>query len=153
MIDLNNRYGGPNLIVTAKTAHKVHFVDAATLATTATIDMPGSTHEMALSADGRTAYGTIYGDGIFVRRVNPDRRIVVIDLPSKSLTRVIDLGAVYAPHGVMMDEHGTLWSSGELGQRGAGDRSGERQGARRSMSARPRIGSRSATPPARCSFR
>jgi len=114
--DINNRYGGLHLIVTAKTAHKVHFVDAATLATTATIDMPGSTHELALSADGRTAYGSIYGDGIFARRVNPDRRIVVIDLPSKWLARVIDLGAVYAPHGVMMDEHGTLWSSGELGQ-------------------------------------
>jgi YVTN family beta-propeller protein len=28
---------------------------------------------------------------------------------------VIDLGAVYAPHGVMMDNAGTLWSSGELG--------------------------------------
>ena len=57
MTDINNRYGGPNLIVTAKTAHKVHFVDAATLVTTATIDMPRSTHELALSADGRTAYG------------------------------------------------------------------------------------------------
>jgi DNA-binding beta-propeller fold protein YncE len=115
MTDLNNRPGGPNLIVTAKTAHKVHFLDAATLEMTATIDMPGSTHELALSADGRTAYGSVYGDGIFIKRVNPDRRIVVIDLPSKSLTRVIDLGAVYAPHGVMMDEAGTLWSSGELG--------------------------------------
>jgi DNA-binding beta-propeller fold protein YncE len=115
MTDINNRYGGANLIVTAKTAHKVHFVDAATLETTATLDMPGSTHELALSLDGRTAYGTVYGDGIFARRVNPDRRIVVIDLPSKSLSRVIDLGDIYAPHGVMMDEHGTLWSSGELG--------------------------------------
>jgi YVTN family beta-propeller protein len=113
--DLNNRPGGPNLIVTAKTAHKVHFLDAATLTMQATIDMPGSTHELALSADGRTAYGTVYGDGVFAKRVNPDRRIVVIDLPTKSLTRVIDLGAVYAPHGVMMDEQGTLWSSGELG--------------------------------------
>ncbi len=115
MVDLNNRPGGANLIVTAKTAHKVHFLDAATLAMQATIDMPGSTHELALSADGRTAYGTVYGDGVFAKRVNPDRRIVVIDLPSRSLARVIDLGAIYAPHGVMMDEEGTLWSSGELG--------------------------------------
>jgi YVTN family beta-propeller protein len=115
MFDLNNRKGGPHLIVTAKTAHKVHFFDAATLTMTATLDMPGSTHELALSPDGRTAYGSVYGDGIFIRRVNPDRRIVVIDLPSKSLARVIDLGAVYAPHGVMMDEGGTLWSSAELG--------------------------------------
>ncbi len=48
MTDLNNRPGGPNLIVTAKTAHKVHFLDAATLTMQSTIDMPGSTHELAL---------------------------------------------------------------------------------------------------------
>jgi DNA-binding beta-propeller fold protein YncE len=115
MSDLNNRPGGPNLIVTAKTAHKVHFFDAATLAMTATIDMPGSTHEIALSRDGRTAYASVYGDGVFANRINPDRRIVVIDLPSKSLTRTIDLGDVYAPHGVMIDVAGMVWSSGELG--------------------------------------
>jgi len=113
--DLNNRPGGPNLIVTAKTAHKVHFLDAATLTPSVTLDMPGSTHELALSADGRTAYGTVYGDGIFIKRINPDRRIVVIDLPSKSLKHVIDLGSIYAPHGVMMDEAGAVWVSGELG--------------------------------------
>src|SRR5262249_60797163 len=55
------------------------------------------------------------GDGVLAKRVNPGRRIVVIDIASKSLQRIIDLGAIYAPHGVMMDEHGTLWSSGELG--------------------------------------
>src|SRR6202167_2175558 len=115
MLDLNNRPGGPNLLVTATTAHKVHFLDAATLTLAKTIDMPGSTHEIALSPDGRTAYGSIYGDGIFIKRVNPDRRIVVIDLPSQSLTRVIDLGETYAPHGVMIDEAGTLWCSAELG--------------------------------------
>ncbi|MGB7097743.1 MAG: beta-propeller fold lactonase family protein, partial [Xanthobacteraceae bacterium] len=63
----------------------------------------------------RTAYGSVYGDGIFIKRVNPDRRIVVIDLPSRSLTRVIDLGAIYAPHGIMMDENGAVWCSAELG--------------------------------------
>src|ERR1700728_4418390 len=115
MFDLNNRLGGPNLIVTAKTAHKVHFLDADTLTVSKTIDMPGSTHELALSPDGRTAYGSVYGDGIFIKRVNPDRRVVVIDLPTQSLTRVIDLGQVYAPHGVMIDASGVLWCSGELG--------------------------------------
>lgn len=115
MPDLNNRPGGPNLIVTAKTAHKVHFLDAATLTINTTIDMPGSTHELALSADGRIAYGSVYGDGIFARRVDPDRRIVVIDLPTKTLARTIDLGAVYAPHGLMMAEDGMLWATGELG--------------------------------------
>ena len=115
MFDLNNRPGGPNLIVTAKTDHKVHFLDAETFKISKTIDMPGSTHELALSPDGRTAYGSIYGDGIFTKRINPDRRIVAIDLPSQSLGRVIDLGETYAPHGVMMDMSGALWCSGELG--------------------------------------
>jgi DNA-binding beta-propeller fold protein YncE len=115
VLDLNNRPGGPHLIVTAKTAHKVHFLEAATLAVAKTIDMPGSTHELALSPDGRTAYGTVYGDGMFARRVNPDRRIVVIDLPSQALARVIDLGETYAPHGVMVDASGAVWCSGELG--------------------------------------
>jgi hypothetical protein len=46
MLDLNNRPAGPNLIVTAKTAHKVHFLDAETLTISKTIDMPGSTHEL-----------------------------------------------------------------------------------------------------------
>jgi DNA-binding beta-propeller fold protein YncE len=114
MLDINNRPGGRNLIVTAKTAHKVHFLDAETLTLSKTIDMPGSTHELALSSDGRTAYGTIYGGGIFARNVNPDRRLAVIDLPSQSLTRLIDLGQTCAPHGVMMDASGAVWTSGEL---------------------------------------
>jgi DNA-binding beta-propeller fold protein YncE len=114
MLDVNNRPGGPNLIVTAKTAHKVHFLDAQTLTLSKTIDMPGSTHELALSPDGHTAYGTVYGDGIFAKNVNPDRRIVVIDLPSQSLTRVIDLGPTCAPHGIMIDASSAVWTSGEL---------------------------------------
>jgi len=115
MLDLNNRPGGPHLIVTAKTAHKVHFLDAQTLTLAKTIDMPASTHELAITTDGRTAYGSVYGDGIFARNKNPDRRIVVIDLPSQSLTRVIDLGEIYAPHGIMLDAEESVWCSGELG--------------------------------------
>ena len=114
MLDLNNRPGGPHLIVTAKTAHKVHFLDAATLNASTTLDMPGSTHEIALSADGRTAYCSVYGGGIFGKNVDPDRHIAVIDLPSRMLTRTIDLGGAYAPHGVMMDAEGALWCTGEL---------------------------------------
>jgi len=115
VIDLNNRPGGPNLIVTAKSANKVHFFDAATLAMTATLDMPGSTHEMAMSPDGLTIYASVYGGGVFGKNKDPDRRIVVIDLPSKALQRTIDLDGNFAPHGVMMDRAGTVWSSGELG--------------------------------------
>jgi DNA-binding beta-propeller fold protein YncE len=114
ILDPNNRPGGPHLVVTAKTANKVQFFDAGTLALTGEIDMPASTHEMILSPDGSRVFASVYGGGIFGKNSNPDRRIAVIDLASRSLERMIDVGAQVAPHGVMM--HGeTLWTTGELG--------------------------------------
>jgi DNA-binding beta-propeller fold protein YncE len=114
MLDPNNRPGGPHLVVTAKTANKVQFFDAATLALTSEIDMPASTHEMILAPDGSQVFASVYGGGIFGKNNNPDRRIAVIDLASRSLERMIDVGADVAPHGVMMAGD-TLWATAELG--------------------------------------
>ena len=114
MSDPNNRPGGPHLIVTAKTANKVQFFDAATFAPAGEIDMPASTHEMILSPDGGKVFASGYGGGIFGKNSNPDRRIAVIDLVSRSLERMIDVGADVAPHGVMMAGD-TLWATAELG--------------------------------------
>jgi DNA-binding beta-propeller fold protein YncE len=113
--DPNNRRGGATLVLTAKSADKVQFFDAATLSHLADIDMPGSTHELVLSSDRRQVYGSVYGGGIFGKNVNPDRRIAVIDLASKSLTRLIDIGDNLAPHSLMMDARCVLWSTAELG--------------------------------------
>ncbi len=115
MIDPNNRPGGPNLILTAKSANKIQFFDAGTLAKTAELDMPASTHEMIRSPDGGKIYASVYGGGIFGKNKDPDRRIAVIDLASKTLERSIDVGENIAPHSVMMDARGTLWSTAELG--------------------------------------
>ena len=115
MIDPNNRPGGPRLVVTCKTANKVQFFDAETLEKTGEIDMPASTHEMVLSADGSQVFASVYGGGIFGRNANPDRRIALIDLERRRLARMIDVGADVAPHGVMLDRDGTLWSTAELG--------------------------------------
>jgi DNA-binding beta-propeller fold protein YncE len=115
MTDPNNRPGGPNLVLTAKSVNKVQFFDAATLALTGEIAMPGSTHELVRSLDGTKIYGSIYGGGIFGKNKDPDRRIAVIDLAGQSLERSIDVGAPLAPHSVMMDAQGTLWCTAELG--------------------------------------
>ena len=114
-IDPNNRPGGPRLVVTAKTANKVQFFDAGTLAKTGEIDMPASTHEMVLSSDGRAVYASVYGGGIFGKNTNPDRRVALIDLHGMSVTRMFDVGADVAPHGVMLDRDGKLWCTAELG--------------------------------------
>jgi len=112
--DPNNRPGGRNLVLTAKSANKVQFFDAGTLALISEIDMPGSTHELVRSLDGAKVYGSIYGGGIFGQNKNPDRRIAVIDLASRQLERTIDVGDNIAPHSVMMDGGGTLWATAEL---------------------------------------
>jgi DNA-binding beta-propeller fold protein YncE len=70
---------------------------------------------MIRSPDGDKIYASVYGGGIFGKNKDPDRRIAVIDLPTKRLERTIDVGGNIAPHSVMMDAHGTLWSTGELG--------------------------------------
>jgi DNA-binding beta-propeller fold protein YncE len=114
-IDPNNRRGGPNLILTAKRANKIQFFDAMTLAKTGEIDMPASTHEIIRSPDGKKIFASVYGGGIFGKNKDPDRRIAVIDIAAKKLERTIDVGDNLAPHSVMMDGRGMLWSTGELG--------------------------------------
>lgn len=114
-LDPNNRPGGGTLILTAKSANKIQWFDAGTLAHVADLDMPASTHELIRSPDGAKVYASVYGGGIFGKNKDPDRRIAVIDLASKSLERTIDVGANIAPHSVMMDASGTLWSTAELG--------------------------------------
>jgi DNA-binding beta-propeller fold protein YncE len=115
MIDPNNRPGGATLIVTAKSANKIQWFDAATLAHIADLDMPASTHELIRSPDGAKIYASVYGGGIFGKNKDPDRRIAVIDLAFKALKRTIDVGSNMAPHSVMMDGNETLWSTAELG--------------------------------------
>ena len=102
-IDPNNRPGGDTLILTAKSANKIQWFDARTLAHLADRDMPASTHELIRSPDGAKVYASVYGGGIFGKNKDPDRRIAVIDLASKSLERTIDVGANIAPHSVLMD--------------------------------------------------
>jgi DNA-binding beta-propeller fold protein YncE len=113
-LDPNNRPGGPNLVLTAKSADKIQFFDAATLSLQSEIVMPGSTHEMVRAGDGNTVYASVYGGGIFGKNKDPDRRIAVIDLAARKLVRTIDVGENVAPHSVMMDRQGTLWASAEL---------------------------------------
>ena len=77
-MDPNNRPGGPNLVLTAKSADKIQFFDAATLTLTGELDMPGSTHEMVHSPDGKKVFASVYGGGIFGKNKDPDRRIAVL---------------------------------------------------------------------------
>ena len=81
----------------------MQFFEAGTLAHTSDIDMPASMHEMVRSPDGGKIYASVYGGGTFGRNEDASRHIAVIDLASRTLEHLIDVGAPVAPHSVMMD--------------------------------------------------
>jgi DNA-binding beta-propeller fold protein YncE len=66
-------------------------------------------HDFAIAPDGRTAYVPLYGDGIIRNNPNPGTEILIVDLPSRSVTGRIDISPYQAPHGIQVDANGTLY--------------------------------------------
>ncbi len=74
------------------TASLLDLQDGSQLATLPTGEGP---HEVAVSADGRTAVVTNYGS-----RTRPGSTLTVLDIPSATVVRTLDLGADRKPHGI-----------------------------------------------------
>lgn len=74
-------------------------------------------HELALSPDGRTAYVSVYGDGVFGRNPHPGHTIAIIDLASRRMIGSIDVSPYRAPHGMQVDAAGRLYVACDLDQR------------------------------------
>lgn len=69
-------------------------------------------HEIVLSADGRRAFVTLYGDGAYAQN-NPNNQIAVIDVASMSLDRLINTDLYRGPHGLARDFLGRIWATAE----------------------------------------
>ena len=82
------------LVVTNKSPSTVTIIDVATGKALATLPTGRGPHEVALSADGRTAVVTDYGTG-----ATPT--LTVIDVPGLRVARTISLGQYRAPHGIV----------------------------------------------------
>lgn len=103
-----------NIILTAKNDKRIEFYDGATHAAREKLDMPAPVHELALSPDGSKAYGSVFGGGVFGKNKDPDHRVVVIDLATRTVDGYIDAGTYLAPHGLMFGADGLLWVTAEL---------------------------------------
>lgn len=66
-------------------------------------------HEVAISPDGRTAYVSVYGDGVFGNNPHPGHTIAIIDLPTRRMVGSIDVSPFRAPHGMQVDPAGKLY--------------------------------------------
>ena len=69
-------------------------------------------HEIKLSADGRRAFVTLYGDANYPEN-RPNNQIAVVDVASMSLERIIDTDLYRGPHGLARDVYGRIWATAE----------------------------------------
>ena len=82
------------LVVVNKAAARVNLIDVASGRIAATLPTGDGPHEVALSADGRTAVVTNYGGGA------GGRSLSVVDVRDQRVVRTIDLGEYTRPHGI-----------------------------------------------------
>lgn len=93
------------LLILSKQNHTLAIVDPATLKVVARVAVGDDPHEVAASADGRTAYVSNYGFGAF-------HTLAVVDLVNQKPLASIDLGALRGPHGLVFRD-GKLWFTAE----------------------------------------
>lgn len=82
-----------SLLALSKRDHTLAIVDPATLKVIARVPVGPDPHEVIASSDGRTAYVSIYGSGLY-------HALSVIDLVSQKALPDFDTGALNGPHGL-----------------------------------------------------
>jgi YVTN family beta-propeller protein len=93
------------LLALSKRNHTLAIVDPATLKVIARAPVGPDPHEVIASADGRTAYVSIYGGGRY-------HALSVIDLVAQKALPDVDTGALNGPHGLAF-VGGKLWFTAE----------------------------------------
>src|ERR1700761_3829381 len=94
-----------SLIALSKTDHTLAIVDPATLKVVARIPVGEDPHEVIASADGRTAYVSIYGGGSL-------HELDVLDLVGQKALPAVDTRPLFGPHGLVF-EAGKAWFTAE----------------------------------------
>lgn len=94
-----------SLLALSKRNHTLAIVDPASLQVIARAPVGPDPHEVIASADGKTAYVSIYGGGAY-------HALSVIDLTAQKALPDIDTGALNGPHGLAF-VGGKLWFTAE----------------------------------------
>ncbi len=116
-VDPNNVTGSSGLIMIDKRGNLVRFFDPSSMKETATLDIGGPPHELAISPDRKVAYIPIYGDGVYGRNPNPGHIIAIVDLATHKQTGTIDVSPNVAPHGLRVDQKGMLYAVCDLSRK------------------------------------
>ena len=108
----------PMLVAANQGDRDVSIIDPVAAKQLATVPEGGITgHEVATSPDGRTAYVPIYGSSGVGKPGTDGHEMVVIDIPSRTVTGKVDFGHGVRPHCPVYDRaSGMLYVTTELDQ-------------------------------------
>jgi YVTN family beta-propeller protein len=108
----------PLLVAANQGDRDVSIIDPVAAKQLATVPEGGITgHEVATSPDGRTAYVPIYGNSGVGKAGTDGQEMVVIDLPSRTVTGKVDFGHGVRPHCPVYDRaSGMIYVTTELDQ-------------------------------------
>ena len=106
---LNYPTGKQGLLLIDKLGAHIRFFDPATYKELSNFETPANPHDFVLSADHKTAYVPIYGDGVYGRNPHPAHEIQIVDLVARKSAGIIDVSPYQAPHGIQIDSAGMLY--------------------------------------------
>jgi YVTN family beta-propeller protein len=112
--DSNYPTGTRGLLLIDKLGGHVRFFDPTTFMERSAIKVATKPHDFVLSADHKTAYVPLYGDGIYGRNPNPGHEVAIVDIEKRALVGTIDVSPYRAPHGIQIDARGTLYVASDL---------------------------------------
>ena len=116
-LDVNNPTGTKGLILIDKVGRHIRFFDPSTRMELSNFEAGTAPHDVAITADHKTAYVPIYGDGVYGQNPHPGHEIAVIDLESRKQTGTIDISPYQAPHGIQIDTKGIIYVACDLSRK------------------------------------
>jgi YVTN family beta-propeller protein len=112
--DANHPTGTRGLLLIDKLGGQIRFVDPVSYKERSAFKVATNPHDFALTADRKTAYVPLYGDGVYGRNPNPGHEVVIVDVEAAKMIGSIDVAPYRAPHGIQIDANGTLYVCSDL---------------------------------------
>jgi DNA-binding beta-propeller fold protein YncE len=112
--DVNHPTGTKGLLLIDKLGGTIRFFDPTTFKERSSVKVATNPHDFALSADRKTAYVPLYGDGIYGRNPNPGHEVLVVDIDAMKVAGSVDVSPYRAPHGIQIDNNGMVYVTSDL---------------------------------------